>query len=209
MTQLCFSRSDLSATQAFGIGVPRQAWGLYKDIESGPHAFSTYTYSKWNDSGKEEIRSISAKKQQAWAERIYNDPRHATYVCTLSDCRGGQLIRSFAQAVIAQGLERSELSSQTVKWVRLNSSFDPQVTYDDSPEVGRTKPKLLILDNVHVEDTNVKISKLRDIIANYDDASVLILLAEHQHPMKLREHHQIVSQYGIHLKANFREDAEV
>lgn len=210
MTLEAFDRHEiLTPTAARTIGVPNAAYGLFKPLECHPQTFSAYQYEKWSDTGDPVRTSINAKKQHVWASRLFELPAHAPYIATLSDCRGGQLCRNFAQTVISQALAQEVVGSYHVKWVRLHGGFDFQVPFTSDPERGITKPKLLVLDNVHIEDTQVKIGKLRDILANYDDAHVFIILAEHKHPMLLREHHQIVSQYGLHFKANYREDAEV
>jgi hypothetical protein len=210
MTVEAFNRHEiLTPAAARTIGVPNAAYGLFKPLDGHSQTFASYAYEKWGDTGEPVRSSIASKKQYVWAQRLFESPTHAPYVATLSDCRGGLLCRSFVQAVISQALAQDLIGTYHVQWVRLHGGFDFQVPFTADPSQGITKAKLLVIDNVHIEDTAVKIGKLRDILAHYDDAHVFIILAEHKHPMLLRERHQIVSQYGLHFKANYRDDAEV
>ena len=178
-----------------GRGVPARTLGLFKpfDLE---RICSQYQIVRRNDSGEEETRPVMPSKQIGWLKQVFEDPYHLPYILYLSDYKNGDLSRGVAAAILSEAMSQFSVSTHKGDrplWVRLHQGFDWQVDFEN-------KPSLLVLDNVFLDSTPVKVEKLRDILSICDGIPIIVIVSSGGSPLALSEKFNLPATYGALLR---------
>lgn len=188
---------EVPQTHLMARGVPRRTLGLFRSYDPRK-CCSQFLLTRHNDDGEEEKKPVKAIKQIEWLMRCIDDPFHDPYLMYLSDYKNGDIARCVAASVFSNALiKHTNLKRDRPLWLRLNQGYVQQV-----PLEGDSRPSLLILDNVFIDSTAAKVEKLRDILSNYDDTPVLVIVSTPGNPLALSEQFNLAATYGVLLRDN-------
>jgi len=185
---------EVSQSSLLAAGVPGKYVRMFKGFDLD-RSCSQFLLDRYDNDGTAHKVPVMPKKQAEWLTRCFEDPFHTEYTCYLSDYHNGDVARNAAVALISEAMARynHRAGLQRPKWLRLDQSFDRQFDKE-------SKYSFLVVDNVYVDSTSVKIEKLRDLLAVNDTTPTVVIVSSPGEPLALSHKFSLTATYGILLR---------
>ena len=186
--------SNVSNSSLLAAGCPGKHVRLFQSLDMSK-ACCQFALERYDENGNSEKVPVMPRKQLEWLNRCYEDTYHGAYTCYLSDFQNGDIARTAAVSLISHAIAGYNLGKgrKPPKWIRLNQSFDPQFERDSTYS-------FLVIDNVFVDSTSVKIEKLRDLMSANDSTPTVIIVSSPGEPLALSHKFSLTATYGILLR---------
>jgi len=147
------------------------------------------------------LRSISVKKQINGIDRVLQNPLHGSYTMAIgsypSDVRAKILAVNFMNRAIDAQIGGSHRGRAYPLWHRLMGNYqDPLRDSKESEHVS-----MLVITNVGVDSSQVKLEKLRDILEKYDSIPRIVVVNGVDPVSFFAERVRLPLKYAFYLSA--------
>lgn len=125
-----------------------------------------------------KAKTIGVEMQHDWLEEIFTDPLKARTICISgfpSDIRA----KCIAAKIFEVAIERYKVTSQKDKrgrslprWHRVLGNYHDSIRDAQS---NRINPSMLIISNVNMDSTAIKLEKVRDLIDSFPDIPRIVV----------------------------------
>ncbi len=99
-------------------------------------------------------KTISAERQIEFINRVYDDPFHGPYLYCISGMPHDEQAHLIAACLFVKALKSQNSSVSFPQWVA--ASLENKLSV--------SSPSLLVVSNLHIDSTKIKIEKVRDLL---------------------------------------------
>lgn len=150
------------------------------------------------------LRSISIKKQLTNIEKVFAKPLTGSYTCAIgsypSDTRAKVLALNIMNRAIDAQIDGAARGRSYPMWHRLmGNTWDPiRDSRDPDPF------SMLIITNVGVDSSQIKLEKLRDLLEKYDSIPKIVVVNGIDPVTFFAERVRLPLNYAFHLTAEHK-----
>lgn len=127
------------------------------------------------ESEKLKDKMISASTQEQGLTSFLKDPRQPLLYGVSGNPDDAQA-KYFAAYLVSKHIEALGVKA-SVQWHVLYGGFAQSTVLRSHSDLEERKPTLLVLSNLTLDSTNIKLEKARDLIEHYDDVPVVVVSA--------------------------------
>lgn len=147
------------------------------------------------------LRSISVKKQINGIDRVLQHPLHGSYTMAIgsypSDVRAKVLALNIMNKAIDAQMSGSQRGRAYPLWHRLYGNFQDPLRDSKEPE----HISMLVITNVGVDSSQVKLEKLRDLLERYDSIPRIVVVNGVDPVSFFAERVRLPLKYAFYLSA--------
>lgn len=125
-----------------------------------------------------KAKTIGVEMQHEWLDEIFADPLKPRTICISgfpSDLRAKCVAAKILEAAIEQYKTMSQKDKRgrsLPRWHRVLGNYNDSIR---DAQANRINPSMLIISNVNMDSTNIKLEKVRDLVDSFPDIPRIII----------------------------------